>query len=232
MNATIKKTYDFAFLIHNGEKSGHDFRHIERVFDMCLFLAQDYPNTDLEMLQISALLHDVDDYKLNSKGVDRVGEFLRTLCFNEEKINRVKKIISLSSFSNGMGKDMRELSAALPIEAKMLSDSDKLDAMGAEGIIRTFNYGNKVGQPVFLPDCLPRKNLTIEDYRSDKRNDAHSIAHFFDKLLKLKDMMFTEKAKIMAQQRHEFMLSFLREFFTEEHAPAAWFDLLERYSNQ
>ncbi len=225
MNATIKKTYDFVASVHESETSGHDLRHIERVHDMCLYLQSDLLLVDSEILQMAALLHDVDDYKISSPDKDRTGAFLRSLSFDEQAIQKIKHIISCSSFSNNMGKD----TSNIPPEAKILSDADKLDAMGAEGIIRTITYGNKVGQPVFLPACMPRKNLTVAEYRSDERKDAHSIAHFFDKLLKLKDMMFTDKAKAVAKQRHDFMLLFLREFFTEENAPDAWYDLLKEY---
>ena len=231
MNTKLEKTLKFAEAIHQNDRSGHDFTHIQRVHKMCIYLANDFPEADLEMLRIAALLHDVDDYKLTEKGSDKAGEFLKSVCFDEVGIQKIKNIIACSSFSNSMDKDMTELARSLPIEAKILSDADKLDAMGAEGVIRTFNYGCKVGQPVFLSECLPRENLTLEDYRSDERKDAHSIAHFFDKLLKLKDMMFTEKAKEIAQKRHQFMIIFLHEFFDEENAPREWLKLLDKYES-
>ena len=230
MNIKCEKALEFARCVHGKDKSGHDFTHINRVYKMCLFLAVDFPEADSEVLQLAAALHDVDDYKLSGKESDKVGEFLRSINCDEVEIQQIKDIIGFASFSSNMGKSMQEMERSLPVEAKILSDSDKLDAMGAEGIIRTFNYGNKVGQPVFLHDCLPHKNLTQEEYRSDERKDAHSIAHFFDKLLRLRNMMFTDKAKVIAEQRHNFMLSFLREFFEEENASEDWLKLLTEKS--
>ena len=225
----IEKAVDFAVSVHGKEMSGHNFAHIQRVWKMCLCLATDYPEVDLTVLQLAALLHDVDDYKLAATGSDKAGDFLHTLALDDEKIKYIKQVINASSFSGNMGRNMQDLEHTLPIEAKILSDADKLDAMGAVGIVRTFNYGNKVGQPVFLPNCLPHKELTLEEYRSDTREDAHSIAHFFDKLLKLREMMFTDKAREIARKRHKFMLAFLQEFFEEENAARVWFDLLDEY---
>lgn len=228
MNDLIERIYSFAKEQHIHDNSGHDFGHIKRVYDMSLELAKDYPEANIVILQVSALLHDVDDYKLvGGLETDRTGAFLESMNFSKDDIENIKSVIHNSSYSNNFGRKSEELS----IETQILSDADKLDAIGAEGIIRTFIYGNSVKQPIFLPACLPRKNLSREAYRSDTRSDAHCIVHFFDKLLKLKSMMYTNKAKVIAQKRHELMICFLEEFFGEENAPAVWYDLLDMYKD-
>ncbi len=166
-------------------------------------------NADLEIVQLAALLHDVDDYKLfdGSEGVCSHAEgFLRENKIPEEKIKTICDIISSISFK-GTGKQVPESK-----EGKIVQDADRLDAIGAIGIARAFAYGGSRNRDLHIPDEKPKDNMTFKEYSNSK---GTTINHFYEKLLKLKDLMNTETAKRIAEARHKYMEDFLSEFFSE-----------------
>lgn len=212
MQDIIEKTYQFAKEYHTKDNSGHDFEHIQRVYANVLKLIENENMVDEFIVKISALLHDVDDHKLNTDGKNTL-RFLQSINLEEEKINFILETIGAISFSkSGANPNFKTL------EMKLLSDADKLDAMGAIGICRTIIFGASKNRPLFYDNIFPG---------SGDVND-HAINHFFDKLLKLKGAMQTEVGKLEAQNRHEFMIAFLRQFF-EEQKLDKWKQYLDDY---
>ena len=177
----------------SGETTGHDFYHIERVVKMARKIAAE-ENADLFLVELAAWLHDVGDYKLND-GIDKsqelISEFLIELNLPQEIISKTIEIVSQVSFSKG--------NSPATVEAKIVQDADRLDAIGAIGIARCFAYGGSKHREIYNPE---NPNET-------------SIQHFYDKLLKLKDLMNTETAKKIAEERHQFLEEFLERFYKE-----------------
>ncbi|RFU65464.1 HD domain-containing protein [Peribacillus glennii] len=190
------------------DTSGHDWYHIDRVRKLSLRLARTENQGDLFVIEMAALLHDIPDSKLHQsedEGWQILREWFSEIKLPEETEKAVTDIISTISFSAFIDE--------LPsIEAKIVQDADRLDAIGAIGIARTFAYGGKKGQAIYDPDIEARKNMTKQDYRSGKSSSIH---HFYEKLLKLKGMLHTKTAKKMAAERHEYMEIFLQQFYKE-----------------
>ncbi len=208
MNPLIEKTISFVKDIFEKEYSGHDYFHTMRVYNMATRLAES-ENANLLMVQLAALLHDVDDMKLSpetSEGKDRAVSFMRENLVDEEMIETVVKIISQISFA-GSGTTVPDT-----IEGKCVQDADRLDAVGALGIARAFAYGGNHNRIMYDPDILPRTNMSKEEYYSDK---STTINHFYEKLFLLTDLMNTETAKKIAKKRHEFMENYIDEFLNE-----------------
>ena len=187
----INKAMDYARGIFAGDASGHDFDHTLRVFHTATRLAQE-EGADMETVQLAALLHDVDDRKLSPEtyeGKLRAVNFLKENNVEEDKIREIICIISHISFS-------AQLPPPESIEGKCVQDADRLDALGAIGIARTFAFGGSRGRRLHDPEG----------------KDANaSVQHFYDKLLLLKDEMNTDAGRKMAEARHEFMITFLEE---------------------
>ena len=191
----IERAMDYARKVFEGDASGHDFDHTLRVFHMATNIAKQ-EQADLEIVQLAALLHDVDDRKLSPQtyeNKDNAVSFLRENGMNEDKINLIVEIISQISFSAGNG-------APRTLEGKCVQDADRLDAIGAIGIGRAFAFGGSRGRRMHDP--------AGEDHTT-------TIQHFYDKLLLLKDRMNTAAGKALANQRHRFMESFLQQFYSE-----------------
>ena len=191
----IEEAKAFAKGIFAGDASGHDFDHTMRVFHIATRIPQE-ENADLLTVRLAALLHDVDDHKLSpetSDGKLRAAEFLRSHGVGKERTAYIIRIIDTISFSANKG-------APESIEGKCVQDADRLDAIGAIGIARTFAFGGSRGRAIYDPAG------------EDKTT---SIQHFYDKLLLLKDRMNTDTGKAMALQRHEYMRGFLEEFYGE-----------------
>lgn len=208
MNPLIEKTISFVKDIFEKEYSGHDYFHTMRVYNMATRLAES-ENANLLMVQLAALLHDVDDMKLSPEtyeGKDRAISFMRENLVDEEMIETVVKIISQISFA-GSGATVPDT-----IEGKCVQDADRLDAVGALGIARAFAYGGNHNRIMYDPDILPRTNMSKEEYYSDK---STTINHFYEKLFLLTDLMNTETAKKIAKERHEFMENYIDEFLNE-----------------
>lgn len=190
------------------EFSGHDYYHTLRVYNLAQYIAK-AEKCDKELVCLSALLHDVDDYKLVGKEAEpfyNAKKFLRSQNYPEDKIEKICHIISQISFK---GKDTVTPDT---IEGKIVQDADRLDAIGAIGVARTFAYGGNHKIPMHVPNMEYKEDMTAEEYYN---NVGTTINHFYEKLLKLKDLMNTETAKNMAKHRHEFMETFLKEFYDE-----------------
>ena len=186
-------TYAFVKKEFLGEGTGHDYFHLKRVVENALKIGK-AENANLFLVELSAWLHDVGDYKLHD-GVDRseelVKEFLLTQNLSGELIDKVNEIISQVSFSKA--------NPVTSLEAKVVQDADRLDALGAIGVARAFAYGGSKGRELWNPN----------------QPNSTTIQHFYDKLLKLKDLMNTETAKVMAEKRHRFLEEFLDQFYEE-----------------
>lgn len=190
-------------------EGGHDWFHIERVYKNALLIAQQEP-VDLFIVQLGALLHDIADSKFHdgdeTVGPDMARKFLESEHIEESVINHVINIIKYVSFKNETGQDFHSP------ELDVIKDADRLDAIGAIGIARTFNYGGFKNRAIYDPDIKSNPHQTKEEY---KQSTAPTINHFYEKLLLLKDKMTTETGKRIAKNRHDFMLLFLDQFYAE-----------------
>ncbi|MBP5594337.1 MAG: HD domain-containing protein [Pseudobutyrivibrio sp.] len=183
----ICKAIEYVKTLFSGNSDGHDANHTLRVYKNVQLLLESYPEADSFISLLSALLHDVDDHKLfKTQNNDNARNFLQENGLSEELIENICEIINSVSFSKNKGKTPRT------IEGQIVQDADRLDAIGAIGIARTFAYGGRAGR-------------SLED----------SIQHFYDKLLLLKDEMNTEAALKIAIMRHEYMDNFLKEYCDE-----------------
>jgi uncharacterized protein len=195
--------------LHNAE-GGHDWFHIERVYKNSLLIAKN-TDCDLTVVQLGALLHDIADSKFHN-GDETIGPktariFLESENVPEEIIKHVVNIIENISYKGGNFE--KKFSST---ELNIVQDADRLDAIGAIGIARAFNYGGFKDRVLYNPEIAPVTNMTKEEY---KKNNAPTINHFYEKLLLLKDKMNTETGKQIAAERHRFMESFLSQFYAE-----------------
>lgn len=191
-------------------EGGHDWWHIERVRNTALEIAQG-EDVDLTVLELGALLHDIADPKFNN-GNEEIGprtavKWLKLLDLNRHSIDHIDKIIRNISFKNTF-----EDQSFTSIELQIIQDADRIDAIGAIGIARTFNYGGHKGFELYNPEIKPADFKSKEEY---KKSNAPTINHFYEKLLLLKDKMNTKKGKEIAQERHDYMLGFLEQFYKE-----------------
>ena len=195
--------------LQNAE-GGHDWFHIERVYKNSILIAKE-ENCDGLIVQLGALLHDIADSKFHdgdeTKGPKVAREFLKSQNVEEEIIVHVINIIENISFKGGNFE--KKFTSK---ELEIVQDADRLDAIGAIGIARTFNYGGFKNKLIYNPEILPNLSMTKEEYKS---NNAPTINHFYEKLLLLKDKMNTETGKKIAQERHRFMEVFLEQFHAE-----------------
>lgn len=191
-------------------EGGHDWWHINRVWHNAKRIAQT-EQADTLIVELATLLHDIADSKFHGGdeeiGPKTAGEFLHSQGVNEAVIHHVQQIIRHISFKAGFDKK-----AFHSIELDIVQDADRLDAIGAIGIARAFNYGGFKGRELYNPDIAPNLNMTKEEY---KNSSAPTINHFYEKLLLLKDKMNTETGKKLAEQRHNFMLTYLDQFYSE-----------------
>jgi uncharacterized protein len=204
----IDSTVEFVKTELKNAEGGHDWFHIERVWKNAKKIAET-ESVNLFVVELGALLHDIADYKFNDEhdGIRKVRRFLESLSVNEPVIDHVEKIMSNISFKGGnFTQDF------FSVELAVVQDADRLDALGAIGIARAFNYGGHKGRTLYDPSIKPVLEMTVEQYKQSK---APTINHFYEKLLLLKDRMNTETGKKMAQQRHEFMEIYLKKFFRE-----------------
>ena len=206
----IQKTVDFVKEKLDGAEAGHDWFHIERVWKLSKKIAAT-ENCNLEVVELSALLHDIADPKFHdgdeTLALQISKDFLENQEVSPEIIDQVLYIIKNISFKN-----RGEVAENLPIELKIVQDADRLDAIGAIGIARTFNFGGFKNNLMYHPDILPKIHQTKEEY---KKSEGTTINHFYEKLLLLKDLMNTATAKEIARERHDFMVSFLDQFYRE-----------------
>lgn len=201
----IKQTEDFIQQRFAGDGSGHDWWHIHRVRNLALELAK-REQADAFIVEMAALLHDLDDWKLNPDS-NQVEKWLRKLSVAENEANHILDITRNVSFKGaGVPTPMST------IEGKVVQDADRLDAIGAIGIARTFAFGGSRDRLIYHPDVTPEMHQSFESYQ---QNQSHTINHFYEKLLLLKDRMQTRAGYEMALHRHKVMENFLDEFFNE-----------------
>ena len=206
----IENTINFVKKQLEHAESGHNWFHMERVYNNALLISQE-ETCNIEVVQLAALLHDIADSKFHD-GDETVGpkvakDFLTSENVSEETINHVVKIIENISFKGGNFE--KKVTSK---ELEIVQDADRLDAIGAVGIARTFNYGGYKNREIYNPEIEPNLKMSKEEY---KNSTAPTINHFYEKLLLLKDKMNTESAKKIAQQRHAFMETFLEQFYNE-----------------
>lgn len=193
-----------------GEGSGHDWWHIHRVRNTALKLGIE-ENANLFVVELAALLHDIADHKFHG-GDEEIGpatarEWLTKLNVDESIINHVCEIIRDASFKGA------EVETPMKtIEGKVVQDADRLDAIGAIGIARTFAYGGYKGRELYNPDIKPESHNSFDSY---KKSTGPTINHFYEKLFLLKDRMNTESGRKLAEQRHQFMKEFVDRFLEE-----------------
>lgn len=195
--------------LENAE-GGHDWFHIERVYNNAISIVEKEKG-DVMVVKLAALLHDIADSKFH-QGDDSIGpriarEFLESQKVDGKTIEQVVNIIENISYKGGAVN-----STFHSLELDIVQDADRLDAIGAIGIARTFNYGGFKNRPLYNPVIAPKMNMTPQEY---KDSTAPTLNHFYEKLLLLKDLMNTETGKQMAQKRHRFMETFLSQFYRE-----------------
>ena len=204
----LKAMEQYAKRVLDSDTSGHDWSHIERVVNTTKTIAK-AEGTDLFICEAAALLHDVIDDKIVQNPADALKElkkFLTSIEVTPEQIEAIVSIITRMSFKNH--KEQQELS----FEGKVVQDADRLDAIGAIGVARVMCYSGSTGRPIHKPEMKPRENLTPEEYRN---GESTAIMHFYEKLLKLKDLMNTDYGKKLAKGRHEFLELYLKQFYAE-----------------
>ncbi|MFB9752055.1 HD domain-containing protein [Paenibacillus hodogayensis] len=205
--AILSRAAQYARSVHEGDSSGHDWPHIDRVVRMTRRLAAS-EGADPFVCELAALLHDVADEKLNASkesGMDLVKNWLNGERIDTEARDHVLDIIATLSFGTGTG-PMRTR------EGSVVRDADRLDAIGAIGIARTFAYAGWKGHPLHEPQLPPRETMTKEQYRNGR---STAINHFQEKLLRLRDLLETESARTIAAERHRFMEGYLEQFHKE-----------------
>lgn len=207
----IETTINFVKNELKNAEGGHDWFHIERVYKNALLIAKNEP-VDITIVSLAALLHDIADPKFNN-GDETIGprvasEFLLKQNVSSEIIEHVTQIIENMSFKNSF-----DLNASFTSkEMEVVQDADRLDAIGAVGIARCFNYGGFKDRPLYNPEIPPNQNMTKAEY---KASNSPTINHFYEKLLLLKDQMNTKTGKLIALERHKYMEGFLKQFYAE-----------------
>lgn len=191
-------------------EGGHDWHHINRVYKNALLINKAEGGDEL-IVGLGALLHDIADSKFHGGdeqiGPEKAADFLRSQGLEGSRINEVVDIVKYISFKGGHN-GLKNPS----LELKVVQDADRLDALGAIGIARCFNYGGFKNRLIYDPEIKPKKGMTAEEYKSNK---GPSINHFYEKLLLLKNLMNTKKGKELAQKRHDFMEDYLSQFYDE-----------------
>ena len=210
MKKHITLTINFVKEKLEGAEAGHDWFHIERVWKLSKKIAEK-EGGNLEVIELSALLHDIADPKFHN-GDETLAlkiskDFLEEIHVNAELIEQVLFVIKNISFKN-----RAEAPENPPLELQIVQDADRLDAIGAIGIARTFNFGGFKNNLMYHPEIKPNLGMNKKEY---KKSNGTTINHFYEKLLLLKDLMNTETAKKIASERHDFMLQFLDEFYKE-----------------
>lgn len=202
----IRNALDFVREVFQNDYSGHDYFHTLRVYKTATRIAE-AEGADVATVQLVALLHDVDDRKLSPEtcvNKDKARAFLRENGASEASIETICKIIAEVSFSEGIVPDT--------LESQCVQDADRLDALGAVGIARTFAYGGSHHREMYNPDIPPKINMSKEEYANSK---STSINHFYEKLFLLKGLLNTSSAKQIAEYRENFMHNFVNEFLSE-----------------
>jgi uncharacterized protein len=210
MSSIIDQTVDFVKLSLQDAESGHDWWHIQRVWNNARLIGQT-EQADMLIVELAALLHDIADSKFHNGneelGPKLAGVFLNKIGMEDSVVIHVQQIIRNMSFKASFGEV--EFGS---IEMDIVQDADRVDAIGAIGIARAFTYGGYKNRELFNPDIKPALNMSQEEY---KNSTAPTINHFYEKLLLLRDKMNTITGKRIAEERHQFMLAYLEQFNDE-----------------
>lgn len=209
MDQIIDHAISFVKKQLQGAEAGHDWFHVERVWKLSQKIAAK-EGGNLPVIELAALLHDIADPKFHNGdehlALEISEDFLKQENISKEITENVLYIIRNISFKNKKVLDNPSL------ELQIVQDADRLDAIGAIGIARAFNFGGYKNNVIYDPDIPPQLNMSKEEY---KKSNGTTINHFYEKLLLLKDLMNTETGRKMAAERHRFMLAFLDEFYRE-----------------
>ncbi len=193
---------------HAEDSTGHDFHHVMRVYRNAMHI-QRHAGGDEFVIRAASLLHDTIDDKLNGSAdaVEDTRNYLKGFSIEEAVVEKILYAMQAVSFKGG-----NNAFEAKSIEDKVVQDADRLDALGAIGIARTFIFGGAKNHEIHDPEAGAREDMTIEEYRTGRNT---MINHFYEKLLKLKDLMHTDAAKALADERHRFMEEYLEQFHAE-----------------
>jgi uncharacterized protein len=206
----INQTVQFVKESLQGAESGHDWWHIERVWNNAKLILKS-EDVDPFIVEMAALLHDIADSKFHNGdeeiGPNKAGEYLKSIGVEENQIIHIQEIIRNMSYKASLG-TLNFTSK----EMEVLQDADRLDAIGAIGIARAFTYGGFKNRELYNPAIPPALNMTKEEY---KNSNAPTINHFYEKLLLLKDKMNTQTGLRIAEERHQFMQNYLEQFYNE-----------------
>ena len=205
----LQKTAEYIKQEFSDDSSGHDWWHIYRVWKNAITICE-RESGDSFIVQLAALLHDLDDWKFNDSRDEtplRAKAWLDSFSIDPSITDRVCRIISHISYKGAGVKNKMD-----SLECFIVQDADRLDAIGAIGIARAFAYGGYKNRPMYDPDLPPQMHASFEEYKNSK---SATLNHFYEKLLLLKDMMNTSTAKRIAEQRHEVMVQYLSQFMDE-----------------
>jgi uncharacterized protein len=212
----IKQAEQFVKSYLSGAESGHNWWHIYRVRSIAMHIFSKERKGDPFIIEITSLLHEIGDYKVKQcNEASHLMVFLGSLRLKNKERNMITYIIDHLSFRASFGPEYEHMP-----ELDIVQDADRLDAMGAIGIARAFNYGGSRGLEIYDPDKAPKKYKSPEEYIG---SDSSTISHFYEKLLKLKDMMNTDTGKKLAAVRHRYMEHFLKQFQREWNAAFSTF---------
>lgn len=221
--AIVLKAKEFVQKELQNAEAGHDWWHIDRVYNNALLLAENEPVNFL-VLRLACLLHDVGDAKFHngdeSVGLEKIKSFLSEVSVSEEIYNHVINIVENISFRKHF-----EPTGFRSMELDILQDADRLDAIGAVGIARAFSFGGFKGNTFYNPEVLPNMNMDAKSY---KKGENPTINHFYEKLLRLKSMMKTTKGRQLAVERHQFMIHFLSRFYLESGIDPSIYENFEK----
>ncbi len=211
----IDRTVNFVQDFFQKEETGHDWWHIQRVRTLALEIAAE-EDADPFIVEMGALLHDIGDYKFfngnEQQGQKVLAKFLHSLNLFPEVTRKILNIAINISYMKTLYKEKRFHKMQKSPEFMAVSDADRLDAMGAIGIARAFTFGGYYHRPIYNPDIPPNSDISREEYMT---TESPSINHFYEKLLKLKEMMYTDYGKQLALGRHRFLEEYLERFYAE-----------------
>ena len=213
----INQTVLFVKETLSNAEGGHDWWHIYRVWNNAKLINKSEKANSF-IVELGALLHDIADSKFNNGneeiGPEKAKSFLQSIQVDSAIINEILEIIKNISFKGGNFNTTYK-----SLELDVVQDADRLDAIGAIGIARTFNYGGFKNREMYNPNIPPVLNMSKEEY---KNSNAPTINHFYEKLLLLKDRMNTKTGKKLSEKRHLLMISFLEEFYSESFSTPSW----------
>ncbi|WP_203246506.1 HD domain-containing protein [Sporosarcina beigongshangi] len=206
MEVLLDKCQQIVEGIYNQFDASHDFAHIERVLKNAEEILQKEATANEEVVRLAVLLHDIDDAKYQTEGQLTATDILQTIGASEDLALQVLACVESVSFSGGNAKELTS------IEGAIVRDADRLDAIGAIGIARTFAFGGARGRKLYDKSETARGSMSETEYRG---KETASVTHFYEKLLLLKELMVTEEGKCLAEQRHDYMVGFLKQLERE-----------------